>query len=40
MILLSERCREESEIVAERIQHIELAGRSDFQDQYMMAMMF
>ena len=40
MILLSERCREESETVAAQIQHIELAGRSDFQDQYMMAMMF
>lgn len=40
MILLSEKCREESESVAERIQHIELAGRSDFQDQYMLAMMF
>ncbi|QHI72949.1 ASKHA domain-containing protein [Aminipila terrae] len=40
MLLLSKDCREESEKVAKRIEHIELAARSDFQDQYMMAMMF
>lgn len=40
MILLSERSKEEAEVAARRIEHIELAARSDFQDQYMMAMMF
>lgn len=40
MILLSEKSREEAEAVAREIEHIELAARSDFQDQYMMAMMF
>ncbi|MGN0659920.1 MAG: ASKHA domain-containing protein [Emergencia sp.] len=40
MILLSEKCREESEQTAKEIEHIELAARADFQDQYMMAMMF
>jgi len=40
MILLSERCREEAEVSARNIEHIELAARSDFQDQYMMAMSF
>ena len=40
MILLSEQSREEVEKVAREIEHIELAARGDFQDQYMMAMMF
>lgn len=40
MILLSEKSKEEAELAARRIEHIELAARSDFQDQYMMAMMF
>lgn len=40
MLLLSEKCREEAECSAGRIEHIELAARSDFQDQYMMAMSF
>lgn len=40
MILLSECCRQEAEVTAGRIEHIELAARSDFQDQYMTAMMF
>lgn len=40
MILLSEQSREEAEKVAREIEHIELAARGDFQDQYMMAMMF
>lgn len=40
MILLSERCREEAEVSARNIEHIELAARSDFQDRYMMAMSF
>lgn len=40
MLLLSEKCREEAECSARRIEHIELAARSDFQDQYMMAMSF
>lgn len=40
MILLSARCREEAERDAREIEHIELAGRPDFQDEYMTAMMF
>ncbi len=40
MILLSQRCRQEAEEAATEIEHIELAGRASFQDQYMMAMMF
>ncbi|WP_278567013.1 ASKHA domain-containing protein, partial [Emergencia timonensis] len=40
MILLSCDSKEEAEKVAREIEHIELAARSDFQDQYMMAMMF
>ena len=40
MILLSQSCREEAEADARKIEHIELAGRPDFQDEYMMAMMF
>ena len=40
MILLSSCARQEAELSARRIEHIELAARSDFQDQYMMAMSF
>ncbi|WP_419023197.1 ASKHA domain-containing protein [Emergencia sp.] len=40
MILLSSDSKEEARKVAREIEHIELAARSDFQDQYMMAMMF
>ena len=40
MILLSQSCREKAEADARKIEHIELAGRPDFQDEYMMAMMF
>ena len=40
MILLSPRCREEAETAARQIEHIELAGRPNFQDEYMKAMMF
>ncbi|MGC2871998.1 ASKHA domain-containing protein [Ihubacter sp. mB4P-1] len=40
MILLSQRCRENADKTAMEIEHIELAGRSDFQDEYMTAMMF
>ena len=40
MILLSRESKEEAQKVAREIEHIELAARSDFQDQYMMAMMF
>ncbi|MBR5315857.1 MAG: DUF4445 domain-containing protein [Firmicutes bacterium] len=40
MILLSEKCKEESEETARNVDHIELAARSDFQDLYMMAMRF
>lgn len=40
MILLSCDSKGEAEKVAREIEHIELAARSDFQDQYMMAMMF
>lgn len=40
MILLSMDCQERAENVARRIEHIELAVRSDFQDNYMKAMMF
>ena len=38
MILLSEETRRESEKAARRVEHIQLATESDFQDQYMMAM--
>ncbi len=40
MILLSEETRRESEKAARRVEHIQLATESDFQDQYMMAMKF
>ena len=40
MILLSCDSKEEAEKVAREIEHIELAARSDFQDKYMMEMMF
>lgn len=40
MILLSEQYKEEAEAIARDVEHIELAARSDFQDQYMMAMRF
>ena len=40
MILLSRDSKGEAEKAAREIEHIELAARSDFQDQYMMAMMF
>ena len=32
--------KEEAEAIARDVEHIELAARSDFQDQYMMAMRF
>ena len=32
--------REESERLAEEVRYIELSGRSDFNDAYMMSMMF
>lgn len=40
MMLLSEKSVEISEAAARDIQHIELAGRSDFQEEYMLAMSF
>ncbi|MCI5721549.1 MAG: ATP-binding protein, partial [Firmicutes bacterium] len=40
MMLLSEKSVEISEAAARDIQHIELASRSDFQDEYMLAMSF
>lgn len=40
MILLSEQSKDAAEEAATRIEHIELAARNDFQDQYMLAMMF
>lgn len=40
MILLSTACKEEAEAIARDVDHIELAARADFQDQYMMAMRF
>lgn len=40
MILMSLECKREAETVARQVEHIELAARNDFQDQYMMAMRF
>lgn len=40
MILLSKESDEYAEKIAREIEHIELAARSDFQDQYMMVMRF
>ncbi|MGF6375866.1 uncharacterized 2Fe-2S/4Fe-4S cluster protein (DUF4445 family) [Clostridiales Family XIII bacterium PM5-7] len=40
MILMSTSCKKEASNVARQVEHIELAARSDFQDQYMIAMRF
>ena len=40
MMLLSAACLAASERAAGNIEHIELAAREDFQEEYMAAMMF
>jgi len=40
MALQSRRCKEAAEDISERTEYLELAGRPDFQDEFMSAMMF
>ena len=40
MMLLSENMMKAAETAVNDIMHIELADRSDFQEEYLMAMMF
>jgi uncharacterized 2Fe-2S/4Fe-4S cluster protein (DUF4445 family) len=40
MALMSRRCKDEANAIAERIQYVELAGRPDFADAFADAMMF
>ena len=40
MALLSKRCKHTADKISERTEYIELAGRPDFQDEFMSAMIF
>ena len=40
MALLSRRCKEAADRISERTEYLELAGRPDFQDEFMSAMLF
>ena len=40
MALQSRRCKDTAEEISERTEYLELAGRADFQDEFMSAMMF
>ena len=40
MVLVAKECREEATRISKEVRYIELGGRPDFQEEFMMAMMF